>query len=141
MEISPEYLAGFFDADGCVGIYNRKSKANNSYQVNIAIANSGWHGRIICNLLKEKFGGSITETIAKKSTHRKAFWFKINVFQKVKEFLLYIKDHLIIKKDQALLCLEFIDKVHSRYRQHRTDEEIKEYEQYELKCKEMKRKC
>ncbi len=141
IELTPQYLAGFFDADGSVGIYNIKTKGNNSYQVNITIANSGWHGRVICNLLRDKFGGSIIETTAKKSTHRNAFWYKINGFQKVKEFLLYIKDHLIIKKDQAILCLEFIDKVHSKYRQHRTEEEIKEYEQYELKCKEMKRKC
>ena len=39
IELTPQYLAGFFDADGSVGIYNIKTKGNNSYQVNITIAN------------------------------------------------------------------------------------------------------
>lgn len=139
IELSPQYIAGFFDADGSVGIYNR---GNNSYQVNVAIANSGWHGERICTLLKKKFNGCITYQSKKslKESHRKVFWFKLNGRKVVSEFLLHILDYLVIKKDQAILCLEFINKLNT-YPIQKSVEQIKEFEEYVTKCKEMKKRC
>lgn len=138
MNITPEYLAGFFDADGCVGIYRR---GGNSYQVCVAIANSGKHGRVICNHLTDKFGGTVTTTKAKSTAHRDVFWFKLNGKSACKRFLTYIRDYSIIKKDQIELCLDFIAWREGKGRYIKSDDEI-DYmrEQMDL-CKKMKREC
>jgi len=119
--LSIEYIAGFFDADGSVGLYKR----GGSWQVNICIANSGIEGEKICKELQQRYKGAIVYcTKAKKVTHRDVFWWKINGTSLVKQFLLEIKDHLIIKKEQAILCLEFIDKWKNLIKRHkRTPEE------------------
>lgn len=135
--ISNDYLAGFFDADGSVGIYNR---TKTSYQVNISIANSGHHGRIICNEIKNRFGGSVVEAKSKKSTHRNVFWWRCSSTPKVKEFLEEITPHLIIKKDQALATLEFVDR-YSKMDLVKTPEDLEYAESMVKLVKEMKVKC
>lgn len=139
--IDLQYLAGFFDADGCVGIYSRGP--DKGYQVNVAIANSGKHGRIICDKLVERYGGCVTTQKAKKSTHRDTFWFRLNGRGKCRQFLSDIVPYLIIKKDQAELCLEFIewwDSVVSvsRYALKERPELKAKQKSYADRCKAMK---
>jgi hypothetical protein len=136
--LSNDYIAGFFDADGSVGIYKRQAKNAGAYQVCIAIANSGYHGRIICNELVERFGGTVTTQKAKKSTHRDTFWFRMNGMEKVKIFLQEISPHLIIKKDQALACLEFIEEWEKMPRYNKTPEQLKYMQEMEDHVKQLK---
>lgn len=135
--VNAQYLAGFFDADGSVGIYKR----GNGWQVTISVANSGKHGRIICNALVKQFGGTVTVAKKKKKTHRDVFWFKASGTDIGKAFLEYIKDYSIIKKDQIELVLEFIDKKRMMPRYKKTPEQIQYLIDCCKKCKEMKREC
>lgn len=136
--ISAQYIAGFFDADGSVGIYKR---GKNSWQLNIAIANSGYHGLEICTLLQKQFGGCLSFTSAKKRTHRNAFWWKLNGCESSKAFLLYIEPFVIIKKDQVKASLDFIEQWSKMPKHNKTIEQIDYLKQSEMILKEMKRKC
>ena len=136
--ISAEYIAGFFDADGSVGVYKR---GNNSWQINVVIANSGFHGLEICTLLQNQFGGCLTFTQAKKRTQRNAFWWKLNGCTSCKEFLLYVEPFVIIKKDQVQARLNFIDQWEKMPRYNKTNEQINFLKNTEIVLKEMKRKC
>ena len=106
MILSNEYIAGFFDADGSIGVYARNNRK--CYQVCVAIANSGKHGEIICKELKDRYGGTVTYCKNKKSSHRPVFWWRINGAYVVEHFILDIVNYSIIKKDQLKLCLEYI---------------------------------
>ncbi len=135
--LNPHYLAGFFDADGSVGIYRR---GGDSWQVVIAIANSGHHGEVICGLLVEQFGGTLTYSNNKKPEHRKTFWFRVNGRNKVESFLLYIRDYVIIKKDQVELCLDFI-RWWRQVGRKATAAKAEIAEKYVASCKAMKKAC
>jgi pyruvate carboxylase len=104
MNINLSYIAGFFDADGSVGIYPRGS----FYQVNVAIANSGKQGEEICRYLQSHFKGCLTFQKAKKKTHRNCFWWRLNGAETCLGFLEAIEPFSIIKKRQVQLCIEFI---------------------------------
>jgi intein-encoded DNA endonuclease-like protein len=136
--LSNEYIAGFFDADGSVGIYKRQSKSTTSYQVCVSIANSGHHGRIVCNHLVNRFGGTVTTQKAKSSTHRDSFWFKINGAKRVKAFLQEITPSLVIKRDQALKCLEFLAEWEKMPRYNKTPEQLKYMAEAEAEVKRLK---
>jgi hypothetical protein len=104
----------------------------------VSIANSGHHGRIICNHLVERFGGTVTTTKAKSSKHRDAFWFRINGMEKCRIFLEEITPHLIIKKDQAIKCLEFIAEWEKMPRYNKTPDQLKYMEETEAEVKQLK---
>lgn len=137
-ELSLEYVGGFFDADGSVGIYKR---GTNTFQVCVAIANSGYHGRVICDQLKERFGGTVTMSNAKKKTHRDVFWWKTNGKTVTKNFLLSIQDHVIIKKDQVDACIAYIEEWEKMPKFGKTQEQKEYLDRYIPILKEMKRKC
>lgn len=142
-ELSLEYIAGFFDADGSVGIYERGGNRNaKSYQICVAIANSGYHGRIICEQLKERFGGTVTSTKLSRDNpnHRDVFWWRTNGRYVTKRFLEEIVDHSIIKQDQIKLALSFINEWEKlpRYKTIEQKEWMKEISDL---MKSMKKKC
>lgn len=137
--INLEYIAGFFDADGSVGAYHR---GENTYQVCVAIANSGKHGRIICEELRLRYDGAIVSVAkAKKETHRDVFWWRLNGGNKCKKFLEDIAPHVIIKKDQVLKAIEFIEECQKMPRYNKTQEQLNYMKQSVLDIKEMKRAC
>lgn len=135
--MSPEYIAGFFDADGSVGVYKR----GNGYQLNVTIANSGFHGKQICKLLQNQFAGCLTFTNSNKKTQREVFWWKLNGCHNCKAFLLYIRDFVIIKKDQVEKSLEFIEEWQKMPRYNKTQEQLNYLHNTELILKDMKKKC
>jgi len=118
MNIDLSYIAGFFDADGSVGIYDR----GKNYQVNVAIANSGKQGEEICLHLQSKFKGCLSFQKAKQKTHRNSFWWKLNGADSCLNFLEAIEPYLIIKKKQAQLCIEFIKK-RKTFKRYMSEEE------------------
>jgi hypothetical protein len=140
MHLNAQYIAGFFDADGSVGIYNRASRNKNVYQVNVAIANSGTHGLMICKALVEQFGGCVThQKKVKKDTHRSVFWYRLNGGKVLKDFLEYISPHVIIKKDQIDIALQFIEEKSKMPKYGKSEEQYGRLAELALKCKEYKR--
>jgi len=92
--LSPQWLAGFFDGEGCVGVY-----ANTSYtklDVNISQKNPG-----ILAIISLKFPAKVS--YSKKDDTYHIAWSGRNAIP----VLEFIKDYVIVKKRQVELALEF----------------------------------
>jgi hypothetical protein len=135
-ELSLEYVAGFFDADGSIGVYNR----GNGIQICASIANSGHHGRIICNQLQQRFRGTVTCAKLKNPNHRDVFWWRTNGRNVVKNFLEQIVEHSVIKKDQIELAILFI-KAWEKMPRYKSDQDKLWIDNLVKEMKEMKRTC
>lgn len=139
MKLSKDYLGGFFDADGSVGLYKRNNTGN-GWQVNVTIANSGKQGEILCKQLAIQFDGCVVyKTNPIKSTHRPVFWWRINGREKCKTFLLFIKDSVFIKKNQVDLCLYFLDYWDTLPKHNKNKKDIQKIEEIAQKIKDLKR--
>ena len=99
--LSWKYIAGFVDGEGCIDI--QASKGNYIVpRLRIALAKEG---KDVLDLLQNNFGGSL---ILRKSTNPNwsdAYSWEITGYKRVATFLRNIKNHLIIKKEQARFIL------------------------------------
>ena len=95
------YVAGFMDGEGSIVITRSKSgrRKNLSFDLNVTIANNN---KEIHDWLVENFGGSVSASNRWKRTYQ---W-KLTANQ-AKEFLEKIVPYLKIKKEQAILAIEF----------------------------------
>lgn len=107
MEVNWQYLAGFFDGEGSIGVYNRNTDRTGTikyYVLVVSLAQSGDIGERICTYLKENFGGSI---YCQLQENRKPQW-KWNVSaNKAGHFLQQLAPHLYIKKAEAKAAIKF----------------------------------
>ena len=96
------WLAGFFDADGTVGVY--RSDKKRPEQMGIRVQVVGLHRGSI-DAYKDAFGGS-TYLDAPRGG-RRAIWHWVgNGFVALKS-LAAMEPHLVVKREQALRALEF----------------------------------
>lgn len=107
-KLTAEYLAGFFDGEGCVYISKHKGKKNNPYYaVRLTIANTY---KPVIDLIEEAFDGFTQRTSAEKSDNqRSAFACEIYRKDKIKEFIKMILPYTIVKKEQLIMALEFLE--------------------------------
>ena len=107
MEFNPNWVAGFFDGEGSIGIYPRnkdRTKQIVYYVLVVSLAQSGDYGEWILTNLQKKFGGSVYKQ--EKENH-KIMW-KWNVAaNKALTFLNFIEPFLIIKKNSAIYAQDF----------------------------------
>lgn len=103
---SLEWLAGFFDGEGSIGVYGRnndKGKKFKYYVLAVSLAQSGKVGKLICDKLQSIYGGSVYLN----SKTKKPQW-KWNISaDKAQQFLYSIKPYLINKKEEAELGFVF----------------------------------
>ena len=107
------YAAAMIDAEGCIsiGAANHTTKAGNSYtayMLRIQIANTS---KVLMNWIVENFGGVVYTKKAnpkQKSAKLVHQWFTKGGIQAQEKFLLSILPHLLIKREQALIALEFV---------------------------------
>jgi hypothetical protein len=105
------YLAGILDADGCISIYkclpsNPKQKLRNPRYVLYVVVTST--SKALMNWLVEKFGGHYKARKKVKIIHKTTYsWFFNN--GKAAELLKLVEPKLLIKKDQAIVGIQFID--------------------------------
>jgi len=94
------YLAGFFDGEGCVGIYpHRNSQTGKQYyELTITVTQKD---RTILNLFQAHFGGNIVRT-GKPNIRR---WYLSGPSGAI--FLTEILPYLMVKAGQAKIALEF----------------------------------
>jgi len=99
-EITKQYIAGFFDGEGCIGVYHRK---NRGFHLRTQLTqNKTAKSEIILNYLLNKYGGNLEEQI----TNSKKIKYNWQLSSKnAMKLLEDIKPHLIIKKDQAEIAL------------------------------------
>ena len=107
MEFDGNWLAGFFDGEGSIGIYPRnynRTKTIRYYVLVVSLAQSGDIGEKVCKKLQHLYGGS---AYAQKGVTKKVQW-KWNISaDKAVDFLKEIEPFLIIKKEEALLGITF----------------------------------
>jgi len=133
-ETEKAYIAGFLDADGCVGISRNKSQSKAheyNYVVRAMIINSDFE---FIKWLKEKTGiGTAYE--CKKGY--KPNWSPIHRWQatakKGKEFLEQIYPYLIVKKYRTEQCIKMPHQGHLGKQRSNTDYNLQETLFYELK--------
>jgi hypothetical protein len=97
------WIAGFFDAEGCIGIYPI-SRGNNFHlrtQVTQAISRGGEE---ILGLLAERFGGCVPLLHNKGIRRQKAFNWQLNG-DKAASFLEAIEPYLLMKQEEAALAI------------------------------------
>ncbi len=99
-----DYLAGFFDAEGYVGIYPR-SKENRRVNIQYVLSCkvTSCDPRPL-KILVENFGGCITLTKGKKEHYKPVYMWSIGA-KKALVFLEQICSRLVIKKSQAEIAI------------------------------------
>lgn len=116
------YMAGFVDGEGC-----------------LYISRTPWHGRIqyqlrlTCSqlnpaplyLFQKFFGGRVSYEDKKRPTWRPIYKWEVRGSSAGKALRLFLP-YLIVKKDEALVALEFQDKVSSAKRGTPITEEVQQ---------------
>jgi len=103
-KITLQYIAGFFDGDGSIGIYSSK-KTKNSFHLRTQLTqNKSEKAKLVMIYLIDKFGGNLSEQIT-ISNDIKYNW-QLNADLAV-NFLSKILPYLILKKDQADIAINW----------------------------------
>lgn len=101
-EIDMAYIAGFFDGEGCVGIYYRKKNKDRNFVLQIALVqNASPSARHLLGSISLRFGGYVAsrypakrEALAWTATGLRAYY-----------FLSQICPYLRLKKEQAEVAM------------------------------------
>ena len=103
MPLSPEYIAGFFDGEGCVNI----TVAGKSKQATLRIMIANTHKEIL-EAIQRQFSGHIYRTRASINNPKwKESWQLVLLHQKATDFLEAIEPYIIVKASQVKLGLDF----------------------------------
>jgi hypothetical protein len=106
LEIPPlraAWLAGFLDGEGTIGLYRNSPK---SFHVRLSVVNS--HAGSI-ELVKSMIGGGITSRVRKNPKHKDCYVWQSNDTGLVLGVLRKIEPYLVIKREQALLIIRYIE--------------------------------
>lgn len=116
--LSPEYLAGFFDGEGCVHCSEYTQRGSRVVQFQIQIANS--HEEII-KLIQTENGGSYELQHPSRLGKNKVWLWRIGGVAS-ESFARLILPHTVLKKEQIELFLELRATVVRAGRRHVSDE-------------------
>lgn len=106
--ISAEYIAGYFDGEGCIRLQKIKSTTSSTgyrYHLTVVIANTH-----LDSLEQIRLSLPCASQIHKRKTKTKMSY--VLVIQKkseVQKFLNHIYPHIIIKKSQCDIAYEFLE--------------------------------
>lgn len=100
--VSLEYIAGFFDGEGSIGIYHRKGRG---FHLRTQLVQNHSQNMIeIYNYLVENYGGNLSSSIS--ITGKQKLNWQLNADKAVR-FLNDICPHLRLKQDQALIAIDW----------------------------------
>jgi hypothetical protein len=102
------YLAGLFDGEGCISICERKDKqGDNAFIFCIQITNTN---TTLMKWLVQHFGGVYYPQDGKSRNPKwkPSFRWRVKGRKNEEEFLLGVLPYLVIKREQAILALEFV---------------------------------
>lgn len=107
------YAAGIVDGEGSIGIYKHSAAKNRDgsfrrfppLRVFVSVSQ--------CDIrlpvwMKERFGGHVSSLGIPKTGRRPAYQWGLHGSEAIREFLTSIQPHLLIKREQATVALEFI---------------------------------
>ena len=101
--LSREYLAGFFDGEGCVGVYSRNSNKKDTLKYFVlvcSVSQKGDAGKELLDRIKLQFEGSIYR-------NGSGVWQWTTSANKADTFIRYILPFSNIKQPQLLKALSF----------------------------------
>jgi hypothetical protein len=106
------YLAGFIDGEGCIRIAEAKARwskgsINPRFREELQVSNTNFE---VIQWIKDNFGGCITvksEGVKKDGIYRKKQWKVCWYDLKAVNLLKTMLPFLIVKKKEALVCLDF----------------------------------
>lgn len=127
------YFAGFFDGEGCVNIGKSKPK-NRSMHFQLRALASNTNPQTL-KMLQKCFGGKIYKSPHRK--RRKPCWQWVVASVKAEKFLKSILPYLVIKKEEAILGLEF-RKLKTNKRKPLLSEDLIKREEYKTRLSSMK---
>ena len=122
--MSPEYLAGFFDGEGCIDcqyMYPKNAPGVFYVRPRLRIGLSDV-GRVVLEDLQKTFGGHLYRRGAQNEAQNTSTSWELLTQQGIKAVLEMITPHLVIKREQALLVMWWLENASGRYggRGHRT---------------------
>lgn len=107
--ITTDYIAGLIDGEGYIGLWKKPTRSTvhaiQGYQPGIKIAMVGADELLYA--LQDEFGGYIEYRKSTKPNQRDSVCWTIRNKARTAEFIEYIMPHLVLKKKQAELLLEF----------------------------------
>lgn len=114
--MSPEYLAGFFDGEGCIDCQRMYPGTGRSRfyvrpRVRVAQANSG---RVVLEELQRQFGGNITNRKAINERQQASASWEFLDKQGIITMLTSMLPHLILKREQAKLAIWWLENASGR---------------------------
>ena len=107
-KLTPEYVAGFFDGEGSVGIYPRNTDRTGKikyFVLVVSVAQSGEFGYSILTHLCNIFGGTVYS--GKPHPTKKKMWYWNISADKGASFLNWFRFSSIIKISQIETALQF----------------------------------
>jgi hypothetical protein len=120
VKITREWLAGFYDGEGCLSLIRRfrKDKGYQTFSPQIDLTNTNQEVmEAIVNFL-ESHEISVYVNKTKKHPkfhrdngrcHKQRMIIRIARMANIRKFLIFIIPHLVLKRQQALLLLEFVN--------------------------------
>lgn len=149
-KLTPEeasYLAGFIDADGCIGLYKKSPDKENwstGYQAYLGLTN---RDQKVLKWAQERIGGAINEKKRYQVHHSPAYSLQLRGLVSVLEALKQIEPYLITKREQANLVISFSKKVDKltgekkeKPKSKLSIEEIEKREKFFLRMKELNKR-
>lgn len=108
-QMSPDYLAGFFDGEGCIDtqrMYNNSEKYGKTLYVRprVRVAQSVV-GECVLQKLHRRFGGHISRRVSAKANHRDSISLEFLSEADVTRVLDTMLPSLVLKREQARLVL------------------------------------
>lgn len=101
-QLSRQYIAGFFDGEGCIRISSNCK--DRGFGIHVFITNTY---KPILDKIQSQYGGSVTLRDKATLKHRTCYQWRISNKREALVFLNDMESTLIEKRDQALLGIEF----------------------------------
>jgi hypothetical protein len=126
--MSPQYLAGFLDGEGCIDtqfMYSKQAPGVFYVRPRVRVSQAV-SGRIVLDKLQATFGGHLANRKAQNSRQQASVSWEILQQAGIRSLLGAALPYLILKREQALLVLWWLDNASGRYsgRGHRPDMEM-----------------
>lgn len=96
------YVAGVLDSDGWFSIKMSKGKKSPVFQIRMGVSNTNIE---LILFFKQNFGGTFRERKRKETNWKNEFIWELGNL-KAYELIKRVKEHLIIKKQQAEICIK-----------------------------------
>lgn len=105
-EKTKAYMAGIFDAEGCLGIYPSNRDGQVKYQPVIRMCNNS---RLLMKWMVRYFGGTFSKRTFHRKGYRSSVGYDWHIYDQkhISSFLSLILPYLVLKQEQAKLMIEY----------------------------------